>query len=131
MFQLYAHGDHGWMGELLGRVEASGYKAVALTVDGGQVYFATNDGAAIGNSTILSMPIAGGNSTVLATGQTNTAEIVVQGGYVYWSNRGNGGVPNGPTGSTGACGSSASRKPSTRCPASSRGRSRASPIASR
>jgi len=33
MFQLYAHGDHGWMGELLGRVEASGYKAVALTVD--------------------------------------------------------------------------------------------------
>jgi glycolate oxidase len=33
MFQLYAHGDHGWMAELLGRVEASGYKAVALTVD--------------------------------------------------------------------------------------------------
>src|SRR5947209_11717491 len=33
MFQLYAHGDHGWMGELLARVEASGYKAVALTVD--------------------------------------------------------------------------------------------------
>ena len=33
MFQLYAHGDHGWMGELLARVAASGYKAVALTVD--------------------------------------------------------------------------------------------------
>src|SRR5437773_665984 len=33
MFQLYAHGDHGWMGELLARVEASGYKSVALTVD--------------------------------------------------------------------------------------------------
>jgi glycolate oxidase len=33
MFQLYAHGDHGWMAELLGRVESSGYKAVALTVD--------------------------------------------------------------------------------------------------
>jgi len=33
MFQLYAHGDHGWMGELLARVESSGYKAVALTVD--------------------------------------------------------------------------------------------------
>jgi isopentenyl diphosphate isomerase/L-lactate dehydrogenase-like FMN-dependent dehydrogenase len=33
MFQLYAHGDHGWMAELLARVEASGYKAVALTVD--------------------------------------------------------------------------------------------------
>lgn len=33
MFQLYAHGDRGWMGELLKRVEDSGYKAVALTVD--------------------------------------------------------------------------------------------------
>src|SRR2546423_5535803 len=33
MFQLYAHGDHGWMGELLARVASSGYKAVALTVD--------------------------------------------------------------------------------------------------
>jgi glycolate oxidase len=33
MFQLYAHGDHGWMAELLSRVEASGFKAVALTVD--------------------------------------------------------------------------------------------------
>jgi isopentenyl diphosphate isomerase/L-lactate dehydrogenase-like FMN-dependent dehydrogenase len=33
MFQLYAHGDHGWMAELLARVESSGYKAVALTVD--------------------------------------------------------------------------------------------------
>jgi len=33
MFQLYAHGDHGWMGELLARVESSGYTAVALTVD--------------------------------------------------------------------------------------------------
>ena len=33
MFQLYAHGDHGWMAELLGRVEASGYTSVALTVD--------------------------------------------------------------------------------------------------
>ena len=33
MFQLYHHGDRGWVGELLKRVEASGYKAVALTVD--------------------------------------------------------------------------------------------------
>src|SRR2546422_7607259 len=33
MFQLYHHGDRGWVGELLARVEASGYKAVALTVD--------------------------------------------------------------------------------------------------
>jgi glycolate oxidase len=33
MFQLYAHGDRGWMGELLARVEKSGYLAVALTVD--------------------------------------------------------------------------------------------------
>jgi isopentenyl diphosphate isomerase/L-lactate dehydrogenase-like FMN-dependent dehydrogenase len=33
MFQLYAHGDHGWMADLLGRVESAGYKAVALTVD--------------------------------------------------------------------------------------------------
>ncbi|HXH83849.1 MAG TPA: alpha-hydroxy acid oxidase [Candidatus Tectomicrobia bacterium] len=33
MFQLYAHGDRGWMGDLLARVEASGYRAVALTVD--------------------------------------------------------------------------------------------------
>lgn len=33
MFQLYAHGDRGWMAELLARVEASGYRAVALTVD--------------------------------------------------------------------------------------------------
>jgi isopentenyl diphosphate isomerase/L-lactate dehydrogenase-like FMN-dependent dehydrogenase len=33
MFQLYAHGDRGWMTELLARVEASGYTAVALTVD--------------------------------------------------------------------------------------------------
>jgi isopentenyl diphosphate isomerase/L-lactate dehydrogenase-like FMN-dependent dehydrogenase len=33
MFQLYAHGDRGWQSELLARVEASGYKAVALTAD--------------------------------------------------------------------------------------------------
>jgi len=33
MFQLYAHGDRGWMAELLSRVEESGYLAVALTVD--------------------------------------------------------------------------------------------------
>jgi isopentenyl diphosphate isomerase/L-lactate dehydrogenase-like FMN-dependent dehydrogenase len=33
MFQLYHHGDRGWASELLARVEASGYKAVALTVD--------------------------------------------------------------------------------------------------
>jgi isopentenyl diphosphate isomerase/L-lactate dehydrogenase-like FMN-dependent dehydrogenase len=33
MFQLYAHGDRGWMAELLARVESSGYKAVSLTVD--------------------------------------------------------------------------------------------------
>src|SRR2546430_16038263 len=33
MFQLYHHRDRGWGAELLARVEASGYKAVALTVD--------------------------------------------------------------------------------------------------
>ena len=33
MFQLYHHGDRGWVSELLARVEARGYKAVALTVD--------------------------------------------------------------------------------------------------
>src|SRR3989442_9136362 len=33
MFQLYHRGERGWVGELLKRVEASGYKAVALTVD--------------------------------------------------------------------------------------------------
>src|SRR6185503_1964479 len=33
MFQLYHHGDRGWVAELLKRVETSGYKAVALTVD--------------------------------------------------------------------------------------------------
>jgi len=33
MFQLYHHGDRGWVKELLARVEASGYLAVALTVD--------------------------------------------------------------------------------------------------
>ena len=33
MFQLYHHGDRGWVSELLARVEASGYRAVALTVD--------------------------------------------------------------------------------------------------
>jgi glycolate oxidase len=33
MFQLYHHGDRGWVSELLARVEESGYHAVALTVD--------------------------------------------------------------------------------------------------
>jgi glycolate oxidase len=33
MFQLYHHGDRGWVSELLARVEASRYLAVALTVD--------------------------------------------------------------------------------------------------
>src|SRR5215470_6412226 len=33
MFQLYMHGDRGWAAELLKRVEMSGFKAVALTVD--------------------------------------------------------------------------------------------------
>jgi isopentenyl diphosphate isomerase/L-lactate dehydrogenase-like FMN-dependent dehydrogenase len=33
MFQLYHHGDRGWVSDLLARVEASGYQSVALTVD--------------------------------------------------------------------------------------------------
>jgi len=33
MFQLYHHGDRGWVAELLARVEASGYLSVCLTVD--------------------------------------------------------------------------------------------------
>lgn len=33
MFQLYHHGDRGWVAELLKRVEASGYMSVSLTVD--------------------------------------------------------------------------------------------------
>jgi glycolate oxidase len=33
MFQLYHHGDRGWVGELLARVEAAGYTSVSLTVD--------------------------------------------------------------------------------------------------
>ncbi|PYM11896.1 MAG: alpha-hydroxy-acid oxidizing enzyme [Candidatus Rokuibacteriota bacterium] len=33
MFQLYHHGDRGWVSDTLARVEESGYKAVALTVD--------------------------------------------------------------------------------------------------
>jgi isopentenyl diphosphate isomerase/L-lactate dehydrogenase-like FMN-dependent dehydrogenase len=33
MFQLYHHGDRGWVAELLARVEASGYHSVCLTVD--------------------------------------------------------------------------------------------------
>ncbi len=33
MFQLYHHGDRGWVAALLQRVEASGYQAVVLTVD--------------------------------------------------------------------------------------------------
>jgi glycolate oxidase len=32
-FQLYHHGDRGWVGELMKRVEASGYNSVSLTVD--------------------------------------------------------------------------------------------------
>ncbi|HUG37285.1 MAG TPA: alpha-hydroxy acid oxidase [Candidatus Limnocylindrales bacterium] len=33
MFQLYWHGDRGWVKELMARVEASGYLSVSLTVD--------------------------------------------------------------------------------------------------
>ena len=33
MFQLYHHGDRGWVAELLKRVEACGYLSVSLTVD--------------------------------------------------------------------------------------------------
>ncbi len=33
MFQLYHHGDRGWVAALLQRVEVSGYQAVVLTVD--------------------------------------------------------------------------------------------------
>ncbi len=33
MFQLYHHGDRGWVADLLARVEASGYRSVVLTVD--------------------------------------------------------------------------------------------------
>src|SRR2546426_11605232 len=33
MFQLYHHGDRAWVGDLLQRVEGSGYHAVVLTVD--------------------------------------------------------------------------------------------------
>ena len=34
MFQLYHHGDRGWVAELLARVEAAGYQAGCLTLDG-------------------------------------------------------------------------------------------------
>jgi 4-hydroxymandelate oxidase len=37
MFQLYHHGDRAWAGDLIARVEASGYHAVVLTADT-QVY---------------------------------------------------------------------------------------------
>ena len=33
MFQLYHHGDRGWVGDLLAQVEAAGYHSVVLTVD--------------------------------------------------------------------------------------------------
>ncbi|MBI2217642.1 MAG: alpha-hydroxy-acid oxidizing protein [Candidatus Rokubacteria bacterium] len=33
MFQLYHHGDRGWVADLLARVEASGYGSVVLTAD--------------------------------------------------------------------------------------------------
>jgi isopentenyl diphosphate isomerase/L-lactate dehydrogenase-like FMN-dependent dehydrogenase len=33
MFQLYHHGDRGWVADLLAQVEASGYLAVCLTAD--------------------------------------------------------------------------------------------------
>src|SRR4029077_4404202 len=33
MFQLYHHGDRAWVGDLIARVEASGYHAVVLTAD--------------------------------------------------------------------------------------------------
>ncbi|MGH7279349.1 MAG: alpha-hydroxy acid oxidase, partial [Candidatus Rokuibacteriota bacterium] len=33
MFQLYHHGDRGWVSELIARVESSGYQAIVLTVD--------------------------------------------------------------------------------------------------
>ena len=33
LFQLYHHGDRQWVGDLLARVEASGYISVCLTVD--------------------------------------------------------------------------------------------------
>jgi isopentenyl diphosphate isomerase/L-lactate dehydrogenase-like FMN-dependent dehydrogenase len=33
MFQLYWHGDRGWVKELMARVEAAGYLSVSLTVD--------------------------------------------------------------------------------------------------
>ena len=33
VFQLYHHGDRGWVGELMKRVEQSGYLSVCLTVD--------------------------------------------------------------------------------------------------
>jgi isopentenyl diphosphate isomerase/L-lactate dehydrogenase-like FMN-dependent dehydrogenase len=33
MFQLYHHGDRGWVTDLIAQVEASGYHAVVLTVD--------------------------------------------------------------------------------------------------
>ena len=33
LFQLYHHGDRGWVADLLARVDASGYVSVCLTVD--------------------------------------------------------------------------------------------------
>jgi len=33
VFQLYHHGDRAWVGDLLARVEASGFRSVCLTVD--------------------------------------------------------------------------------------------------
>jgi isopentenyl diphosphate isomerase/L-lactate dehydrogenase-like FMN-dependent dehydrogenase len=33
MFQLYHHGNRGWVGELMARVEATGYLSVCLTTD--------------------------------------------------------------------------------------------------
>src|SRR5436189_124308 len=71
MFQLYHHGDRGWVGDLLARVEASGYLAVALTVDvqlyGGRQRDQTQ-------STIDALP-----PIVDAVG--DRADVVVDGGF--------------------------------------------------
>jgi hypothetical protein len=58
----------------------------AMAVDGDNVYWTNSaeDGDA-GSGSVMSVPKAGGATTVLASGETKPHEIAVGGGNVYWT----------------------------------------------